>query len=279
MCHLVNRIDNHKLLQIPERYYPSKVILFGEYTVLLGGHILAVPFREKFAKWTQTKTQDNRLLGYIEYLQQHNFPELNNEKLDALRHLVLNGLVLESNIPSGYGLGSSGSVVAAVFDAVSVESDPKRCIKIFQQMEAYFHNVSSGIDPLVSYFDCPILKTEGDIMLLEIEIDIAFSLYDSERKRETSHLVDYFKERMDSDPSFAKGMQKILTTNNQIIHHIRNQKPITEDLRVLSASQYEIMQAMIDEETASKWEKDTESIWKICGAGGGGYYIKFNIQQ
>ena len=72
----------------------------------------------------------------------------------------------KSNIPQGYGLGSSGALVAAFYDRYA----KKKILKnIFSEMESYFHGESSGVDPLNCYLGSPILiKSQNEIHITKI---------------------------------------------------------------------------------------------------------------
>ena len=68
------------------------------------------------------------------------------------------GWTLRGNIPTGYGIGSSGAVCAAILDKYQYESaDIETSHNQLIQMESYFHGKSSGLDPLVSFYDKPVL--------------------------------------------------------------------------------------------------------------------------
>ena len=118
--------------------YPAKILLFGEHAVLDGGEALAMAWPEHSARWVrqvQNQATDqplrksqvpNRdpdlqkaLQQYVHWLQADR--ETWNEYLDmdALEAALGGpnpGFWLDSDIPHGYGLGSSGSVCAALFD-------------------------------------------------------------------------------------------------------------------------------------------------------------------
>jgi len=64
------------------------------------------------------------------------------------------GLAFESNIPIGFGLGSSGALSAGVYDSfclAKANDNLELTKKHLAQIESYFHGSSSGTDPLVSF--------------------------------------------------------------------------------------------------------------------------------
>ena len=81
-------------------------------------------------------------------------------------------MYFDSSIPQGYGVGSSGAIVAAFYDkyaqnkiTVLENLTREKLLKlktIFSEMESYFHGKSSGLDPLNSYLSLPILIHSQD---------------------------------------------------------------------------------------------------------------------
>src|SRR5690606_28401277 len=82
------------------------------------------------------------------------------------------GMYFDSSIPQGYGVGSSGALVAAIYDkyaenkiTVLENLTREKLLKlktIFSEMESFFHGKSSGLDPLNSYLSIPILILSND---------------------------------------------------------------------------------------------------------------------
>jgi len=81
-------------------------------------------------------------------------------------------LYFDSSIPQGYGVGSSGALVAAIYDTYAIDKIEAtetltrdkllRLKEIFSLMESFFHGKSSGLDPLNSYLSIPILMILED---------------------------------------------------------------------------------------------------------------------
>jgi len=265
---------------LPTRSYPAKVILFGEYTVLLGGSILAVPYPTLAAKWEQGTTKDQRLIDYIDHLissaSASNIKALKVNSLHDLRQRADNGLILQSNLKLGAGLGSSGTVVAAIYDYCKASDDEttEDLLSTFVKMESYFHGESSGIDPLVSYTQSAVLKTEGKITLIEDITVPAFDLYDSNLSRDTKELVSKFKARLQNDTTFATAINEIKQVNDQLIQSLLDGKFEIDLTKQLSTLQLEVMADYITDPIKELWQADTEVTWKICGAGGGGYFLR-----
>jgi mevalonate kinase len=262
---------------LPTRTYPAKVILFGEYTVLLGGDILAVPYPEYAAKWVMSGGEiDQPLLDYIDYLSENGIQELSQSKLAEMREFVNQGAVLDSSIKVGAGLGSSGSVVAGIYDVckLSENSTTEALLETFVKMESYFHGNSSGIDPLVSYTQSAIHKSGGSVKLIDNLTLPTFTLYDSGISRNTQQLVAKFKERLTSEPSYASDIATIRDLNQKIINAVLAGKLDSTKLERLSGLQYDVMSDLIPPSVKTDWKSDQQHTWKICGAGGGGYFMR-----
>ena len=81
--------------------------------------------------------------------------------LDAFEADINGGLYFDSSIPQGFGVGSSGALVAAIYDRYATEKiNPEENLsrenlialkQIFSQMESYFHGRSSGLIFSVAY--------------------------------------------------------------------------------------------------------------------------------
>jgi mevalonate kinase len=112
------------------------------------------------------KKSNDHLKKYADYLQNLALPETFELNVSKFKEEISEGLFFDSNIPQGYGVGSSGALVAAIFERYSVSKhEPENISKdelkslrtVFGLMESYFHGKSSGIDPLICYMNLPIL--------------------------------------------------------------------------------------------------------------------------
>lgn len=262
---------------LPTRKYPAKVILFGEYTVLLGGDILAAPYGEYFSSWQLAENSDQRLLDFVDYLFELDSEALDFKLLLQLHELVLHGWQLKSTITIGAGLGSSGSVVAAIYDVVGKKNmAPDKLRSVFQKMEGYFHGESSGIDPLVSYLDTTLVIQDGNLRVIEDLMLPKFSLYDTGIERNTQSLVSWFKSQLTEHEAFANAIDELKHHNNTIITELLNGEDTTQRTKTISTLQLEILSKLIPAPLKTQWNSTSNTIWKICGAGGGGYFLQFN---
>src|SRR5690554_3017352 len=159
----------------------SKILLFGEYGIIKDSKGLSIPYNFyngalKIDKHHTVSTHKSnaslkRFADYLENLQSEN-PELVSFDMQALKNDIEAGLYFDSSIPQGYGVGSSGALVAAIYDKyakdkITVLENLNRnkllvLKKIFGRMESFFHGTSSGLDPLNSYLSLPILINSKD---------------------------------------------------------------------------------------------------------------------
>ena len=272
--------------EINNKKYPAKVLLLGEYTILLDGQALAVPFPVKFVQWNQGQI-DQRLVHWLKYLEQQHeiFDYLDLPKMAAE---VTKDQYLWSNIPSGYGLGSSGAATAAVFDRYAYPNKKKIPLTelktVLGIMESHFHGKSSGLDPLVSYLNEAVLvksKTEIEILNWH-EIALNFELLDSGMPRSTAKWVTLFHEKSKQAAWLTQVQNKLLPQVNKAILELRSKDhtSLYQSLSTISTLQLELMPEFIPDGIRQQWVEaltDPDCIIKLCGAGGGGYFLKFNL--
>ncbi|MGB1431030.1 MAG: mevalonate kinase, partial [Flavobacteriaceae bacterium] len=151
----------------------AKILLFGEYGIIKDAKGLSIPynFYKGALKISDTKNKkaqssNQKLSEFVDFLEQIN-STLVTFNIKQLREDLAKGLYFDSSIPQGYGIGSSGALVAAIYDRYAnnritilenLTRDKLLKLKeIFGQMESFFHGKSSGLDPLNSYLSLPIL--------------------------------------------------------------------------------------------------------------------------
>lgn len=269
------------------KIFPSKILLFGEYSILNGSSALAIPLENFFGKWIIEGGPDiNRkaLNEFAKFLASQNFDFLNTDKLNSD---LLDGLNFESNIPIGYGMGSSGSVSAAIY--FSYQNSPKELsLSTYRdhlsQMENFFHGNSSGLDPLVSFLNKPILKTkDGNFKKVENLKGIKglhIFLIDTKQPRSTAPLVKKYKDSL-LDSKFKTSIENTYLeyVEHTIVAFLKGDLDLFFDrLDRISKFQFQHFQDMILEKNIMDWAKALETDFcrlKLCGAGGGGYILGF----
>ena len=103
----------------------SKILLFGEYGIIQDSKGLSIPYNfyngalKKDDNSSEIAIKSNESLKkfvvYLEQLQAEQ-PELVTFNLTVLKQDVNSGMYFDSSIPQGYGVGSSGALVAAIYD-------------------------------------------------------------------------------------------------------------------------------------------------------------------
>jgi mevalonate kinase len=283
----------------------SKILLFGEYGIIKDSKGLSIPynFYNGALKVDENPTQEaiksnaslRRFVTYLENLQQEQ-PELVTFNIEILKADVKRGMYFDSSIPQGYGVGSSGALVAAIYDKYAnnkitvlenLTRDKLLQLKtIFSQMESFFHGKSSGLDPLNSYLSIPILiNSKDNIEATGIPSQSttgkgAVFLLDSGIVGETAPMVNIFMENLKEE-----GFRKMLKT--QFVKYtdacVENflggdMKSLFANTKQLSKVVLNNFKPMIPEQFHSVWQRgiDTNDYYlKLCGSGGGGYILGF----
>ncbi|MFS4446659.1 mevalonate kinase [Maribacter sp. 2307UL18-2] len=283
----------------------SKILLFGEYGIIKDSKGLSIPYN--FFKGA-LKTEDSssekakrsngalrEFVGYLEMIQK-NSPDLVTFDFETLKRDVNDGMYFDSSIPQGYGVGSSGALVAAIYDKYATDKITVlenltrekllKLKKIFGKMESFFHGKSSGLDPLNSYLSLPILINSQDniestsIPSQNTKGKGAVFLLDSGITGETAPMVQIFMEKMKQE-----GFRSML--KNQFIKHTDacvedfvngNVKSLFGNLKQLSHIVLDNFKPMIPKKFHQLWKQGIESndyYLKLCGSGGGGYILGF----
>ena len=273
--------------------YNAKILLFGEHTVIKGSQALAMPITKHFGSWRYVGDAKKK-----EILQQK-LPQLlqylNEQNLDRVLDLVTfskeldAGLYFQSSIPTGYGMGSSGALCAAIVDRYQLQP-PKTYAKLkqlFGQMESFFHGTSSGMDPLVCYLNYPVLfSSNGDVnrvSLAKLEasrkgIDPAIFLLDTHIQRETAPYVNGFLERCKKATYNNQCKEELVPLVNQAIQSaiLGNWENLYQSWEAISHLQYDLFDFMIPDNLKPIWREGLDGTafkLKICGAGGGGFLL------
>ena len=273
-----------------DRTYHSKIILFGEYSMIFDATALMVPLSRFSAQWRNAShlsesaaASNASLQRFADYLS-----TLDEAKdvidLRRFNHELQYNLFLDSDVPSGYGLGSSGVLVAAVYDhyATQKTDDLLQLKALFGKMESYFHGSSSGIDPLQCYLGQPFRITPQGVSMLPVDFmpdDIHVFLADTGQKSNTKPLVQYFKKKRE-DTDYLKAFQSdyVPCVSACIDHLVAGEKEaFFSSLRRLTDGQLRFLRPMITDNTIDLFleKPDFNLGFKISGSGGGGYVLGF----
>jgi mevalonate kinase len=283
----------------------SKILLFGEHGINKGSKGLSIPYnfyngglKVDDTESEVAKKSNQSLKSFVEYLEklQAEEPGLVTFDIATLKLNVAAGMYFDSSIPQGYGIGSSGALVAAIYDQYA---DNKITIlenltqeklltlkKIFSKMESYFHGTSSGLDPLNSYLSIPILINSHDsieatgIPMQNLEGKGAIFLLDSGIVKETAPMVQIFMESL-KDKGFRAMIknQFLKYTDASIESFLQGDaRSLFSNTKKLSKVVFNNFKPMIPVEFHELWQKGIESndyYLKLCGSGGGGYILGF----
>ena len=283
----------------------SKILLFGEYGIIEDSKGLSIPynFYNGALKTDENPSQEainsnKSLVRFAEYLYQLQIeqPTLVQFDISALKSDIENGMYFDSSIPQGYGVGSSGALVAAIYDKYASDKitvlenltrDKLLQLKgIFSNMESFFHGKSSGLDPLNSYLSLPILINSKDnieatgIPTQSTNGKGAVFLLDSGIVGETAPMVSIFMENL-KDQGFRKMLksQFIKHTDACVENFLHGDlKSLFANTKKLSKVVLNNFKPMIPEQFHALWQNGIETndyYLKLCGSGGGGYILGF----
>ena len=277
----------------------SKILLFGEYGIIEDSKGLSIPYNffNGALKISESSDEEAKKSNLILSQFSTHLKTLDIDlDLNSFDKHIKKGMYFDSSIPKGYGVGSSGALVAAVYEKYAnnkitvLENLTREKLlvlkEIFSKMESFFHGKSSGLDPLNSYLSIPILiKSKNDINVTGIPSQKsngsgAVFLLDSGQTGSTAPMVNIFMEKMKKE-----GFRNML--NSQFIKHTNicvdsflngDLNNLFKSTKKLSQVVFENFKPMIPKEFHNLWKKgiDNESYFlKLCGSGGGGYILGF----
>lgn len=280
----------------------SKILLFGEYGIIKDSKGLSIPYNfYKGALKSDQNTTDEALKSntilseYLVYLKTLD-KAIVSFAFEQMQDDIAKGMYFDSSIPQGYGVGSSGALVAAIYDKYAKDKitvlenlTREKLLKlktIFAQMESFFHGKSSGLDPLNSYLSLPILiSAQDDIEATGIPSQNTTGkgtvfLLDSGIVGETAPMVQIFMQKMKQE-----GFRTML--KDQFIKHtdVCVDAFLAGDVQTLFKSTKQLSKVvlnhfkpMIPRKFHQLWASGIESnayYLKLCGSGGGGYILGF----
>ena len=275
------------------RRYPSKLLLFGEYTVIKGGEALAIAFPQFYGSWIKDRQRpDPVLLALLKYLQ-----DLANQKkliapldLEAFQRAIVESWRFQSNIPYGYGLGSSGALSAAIYESFLMEQnngnhDLVYLKKALGQIESFFHGSSSGMDPLICFLNKSIL-VEGPHQIRTVKLpeqgnqQSFIFLLNTGIQRKSEPIINWFVEQCEDHYFYSRCLTELTPFSSEAIDsYLRKDLPTLKNaFHQISHFQFKYFKPMILEAHRSTWLKCLASDFcklKVCGAGGGGFILGY----
>lgn len=287
----------------------AKILLFGEYSIMCDSMALSVPYthfkgelsfigEDKYTDLEFARESNRSLKDFCEYLitLKKNGKLLCEIDTDRFARDIENGLYFESTIPQGFGLGSSGALVAAVYEEYAINrikhtdklstEDLQRLKAIFAQLESFFHGVSSGMDPLNCYMRNPLLiKPNHDIQPVgiprEFSRDGGIFLINTGKPGKTGPLVGKFFDWCKNEAFMQKVRHEMIPLTNATIESILKGEiqEFFRNLKALSKFLLQYLKPMVPDSFTEIWQKglDTGTYYlKLCGSGGGGFLLGFS---
>ena len=280
----------------------AKILLFGEYGIIEDSKGLSIPynFYRGALKIPKNKSdqiiESNRILiDFAKYLKDIPLKIVVFDWKKFNKDLSLN-MYFDSSIPKGYGVGSSGALVASIYDKYALNKitvlenlTKEKLIKlktIFSKMESFFHGKSSGLDPLNSYLSLPILINSADnietigIPSQNINGKGAVFLLDSGFESETGPMVSLFIKNMRNENFNLMMRDEFIKYSDFCIENFLkgDLKSLFNNLKMLSEIVLNNFTPMIPSSFRDLWKQGIESnlyYLKLCGSGGGGYLLGF----
>ena len=278
----------------------AKILLFGEYGIIKDSKGLSIPynFYRGVLKLNAPATFEDsheKLKLFCTHLKTISTDIIlfNWERLESD---LAQKMYFDSSIPQGYGVGSSGALVAAIYDQYALNKitvlenltkDKLVQLKtVFAAMESFFHGKSSGLDPLNSYLSLPLLiHSKNSIEPTGIpsqnpEGKGAVFLLDSGIVGETAPMVSIFMQNMEQESFRLMMKDQFIKYTDQCIEdflhgNLRSLFTYTKKLSHLVLNNFK---PMIPEKFHALWKKGLETndyYLKLCGSGGGGYILGF----
>ncbi len=289
---------------IKESLFYGKILLFGEYGIIEDSMGLSIPYDFYKGKLIfeiddpqVQKASNESLKCFFSYLKGLHEDGSSNVKLDldTFKADIDRGMLFDSTIPQGFGVGSSGALVAAIYDKYAINRIDKENLSnddivvlknIFGQMESVFHGKSSGLDPLICYLNLPILiksKTELESVGLPAETADgkgAIFLLNTGNPGKTQPMVNIFLEKLKQEGFRNVMKQEFKKYNDACIEAFLSKdfKPLLSNMKHLSTVLFDHFRPMIPDVFHKFWKDGIESdayYLKLCGSGGGGFILGF----
>jgi len=280
----------------------SKILLFGEYGIIKDSKGLSIPYNfyngalKVDENPTEAAVNSNKSLKRFATYLKDLAPDLVNFDMETLQNDVDAGMYFDSSIPQGYGVGSSGALVAAIYDKYAADKitvlenlTREKLLKlkaIFSEMESFFHGKSSGLDPLNSYLSLPILINSKDnieatgIPSQKSDGKGAVFLLDSGIVGETAPMVSIFMDNMKNEGFRSMLKEQFIKHTDACVDDFLKGdiKSLFKNTKQLSKVVLNNFKPMIPKQFHELWKNGIETndyYLKLCGSGGGGYILGF----
>ena len=252
-----------------------------------------MPLKQWKGEWKQTEDgfagNNSPLMKYVDWLKSKDIISA-----ATAAHMINDaeeGWNYVADIPIGYGLGSSGAYVAAIYDRYIIKENPATTFttrEMLSKMEGYFHGSSSGMDPMVSYTGEAVYKDEMGLFqsINDPGWPEGFQVYllDSGIGRATGPLVELYKEALKQEKFELQIKRELIPMVEHAIHfYLADSGQMLEAcIQVISQFQRLHFSKLIPPSIQKQWDtliKLPGVYMKFCGAGGGGYFLVISCQN
>jgi len=296
---------------IKESLHYAKILLFGEYGIIEDSMGLSIPYAFYKGNFdfsnspNEFQSNSNQSLkSYCDHLLHlQSTGELPCRlNLDEMQKDLKQGMFFDSTIPQGFGVGSSGALVAAVYfkyadnriesDSIMDQDNLSVLKSTLAKLESYFHGKSSGLDPLICYLNLPILiKGQGDLDAVGLPVENsegkgAIFLMNSGSPGKTQNMVSIFLNRLKEEGFRNMVRTELKKQNDACVQSFLKGEPkqLLQNVKGLSKLLLDNFKPMIPDHFQELWQKglDTNAYYlKLCGSGGGGFVLGFtkDIEQ
>lgn len=280
----------------------AKILLFGEYGIIKDSMGLSIPYnfysgslKIPHKNNPSIKESQQKLLAFSNYLKTLD-DDLISFNWKKFNFDLERKMYFDSSIPQGYGVGSSGALVAAIYYQYALRKvtilenltkDKLLKLKnIFSLMELFFHGKSSGLDPLNSYLSLPILinstkhlETKGIPSQNTSGKGVVF-LIDSGVASETATMISIFMENMKKETFSNMMRDQFIRYSDACIKEFvnGNRNSMFKNIKSLSSLVLKNFKPMIPDRFHKLWQVGIDSsdyYLKLCGSGGGGFILGF----
>lgn len=180
----------------------AKTILLGEHSAVYGGPAIVVPLPELEVRATA------RFADEMDLSQDQPVSGIQAALRDAQRRWGAVGdridIMVDSDIPSGRGLGFSAAAVAAAVEAVadlygrSLDSDTR--YDLVQTAEQHTHGRASGVDACGVLASRPLWFRSGAARPVVSRLDAVLVIADTGVTGSTRDAVDIVRGKLEQDP-------------------------------------------------------------------------------
>ncbi len=151
-------------------------------------------------------------------------------------------------------------------------------------MESFFHGKSSGLDPLICYFNHPLLiRSKNNIFKIKIpkmKGKGAIFLINSGFPKKTSSMINIFLKKLKNKKFKKIFKEEFIKYNEKCIETFLHGdfKILLNYVKLLSYWVFHYFRPMIPKIFLKIWKKGLMTnthYFKLCGSGGGGFILGF----